>query len=190
MTMYKLSKYTHFLSPSNSAGHYVYNAISNGLATLDNRIYELLQPSGDGIGILEGEGTAESAALLNQLRSGHIIVENDFDEIDFRRIKMNLARYSTRGLILTIVPTLGCNLACTYCYEGLTTVRFMSPEVQDSVVRFAKSQLERGGYRSLSVAWYGGEPLLKPELLYMLSRRLLELCEQLNVTYSATIVTN
>jgi len=98
MTMYKLSKYTHFLSPSNSAGHYVYNAISNGLATLDNRIYELLQPSGDGIGILEGEGTAESAALLNQLRSGHIIVENDFDEIDFLRIKMNLARYSTRGL--------------------------------------------------------------------------------------------
>ena len=87
MTMYKLSKYTHFLSPSNSAGHYVYNAISNGLATLDNRIYELLQPSGDGIGILEGEGTAESAALLNQLRSGHIIVENDFDEIDFLRIR-------------------------------------------------------------------------------------------------------
>jgi uncharacterized protein len=188
MPAYKLSRFTHVLSSSDSSKRYVYNPVSNGLAAVDDAVAEMLLQGDAGIDMLGSK--AEHAQLLNDLRSGQMIVEEDLDEVEFMRVKMNLSRYGTLGLSLTIVPTLGCNLACTYCYEGLDSVRFMSPEVQESVVAFAKAQVERFGYRSLSVTWYGGEPLLRPELIYDLSRKLIDLCDELKIHYTAMVVTN
>lgn len=188
MPEYKVSKYNHFIEHPASGKWMVYNSVSNGLATLESDVYLALQGGDEDLQRLAAD--PQRLPVIENLRSGHVIVEKDLDEAEFMRLKMNLSRYGTLGLSLTIVPTLGCNLACSYCYEGLNSVRFMQPEVQDSVVAFAKMQVERFGYRSVVVSWFGGEPLLRPDLLYSLSKKLMAMCDDAKVEYSAMVVTN
>src|SRR3974377_651180 len=122
MSTYKVSRYNHYLTSTAQNGPMVYNAVSNGLAKLDPEVYELLKRGEQGLEEMEGDPAR--AQLLASLRKGHVIVEKDTDEIDFMRLKLNLSRFGNLGLSLTIVPTLGCNLACTYCYEGLRGAKF------------------------------------------------------------------
>ena len=46
------------------------------------------------------------------------------------------------------------------------------------------------GVKSLYVTWFGGEPLIGMPVIEELSRQLIELCEEKEITYSAGIVTN
>ncbi len=64
----------------------------------------------------------------------------------------------------------------------------MNDEVKDAIVDFAKNRIQFK--RSLDVTWYGGEPLLAMDIVEELSRKLMELCEENNVEYIASIVTN
>lgn len=90
---------------------------------------------------------------------------------------------------LTICPTMGCNFDCPYCYEDHTAGR-MSASVQDDVVALAGRMLDASGAKDMSVTWFGGEPLLAPDIIESLSGRLMALVEERGGTYSADIVTN
>ena len=90
---------------------------------------------------------------------------------------------------LTICPTLGCNFACPYCFEDRVP-GIMTGEVQDDVVALAERMLEAGGARELQVNWFGGEPLLAPEVIGSLSGRLIDLARSRGAEYKASIVTN
>lgn len=61
---------------------------------------------------------------------------------------------------------------------------------QDELIRFAENRLRFFGSKKLLVAWYGGEPMLCMDIIESLSRRFIELCEKLDVEYSARIITN
>lgn len=45
----------------------------------------------------------------------------------------------------------------------------MSPAVQDDVVTLAGRMLDMSHAKSLSVTWFGGEPLLAPDVIESLS---------------------
>ena len=92
-------------------------------------------------------------------------------------------------ITLTICPTLGCNFDCPYCFEDHRAGK-MSPETQDQVVQLAQKMLRSFGARQLRVSWYGGEPLLAPDVIESLSVRLMDLAEREGVKYSAGIITN
>ena len=94
-----------------------------------------------------------------------------------------------RGVSLVICPTLACNFDCPYCYENHAAGR-MSPEVQDDVVALAERMLVASGSSDLFITWYGGEPLLAPDVIEALSARLMSLVERRGGTYSAEIITN
>ena len=90
---------------------------------------------------------------------------------------------------LTICPTMGCNFDCPYCFEGHHAGK-MSAEVQDDVVALAQRMMEASGVKDISVTWFGGEPLLAPDVIESLSERLMALTEERGGKYSAVIVTN
>lgn len=90
---------------------------------------------------------------------------------------------------LTICPTMGCNFDCPYCFEDHRRGR-MSAEVQDDVVSLAERMLDASGTNKLSVTWFGGEPLLAPDIIEALSRRLMALVDERGGTYEATAITN
>ena len=93
------------------------------------------------------------------------------------------------GVSLTICPTMNCNFDCPYCFENHRPGK-MSPEVQDDVVNLARRMLEVRNGKRLRVSWFGGEPLLAPDVIESLSGRLIALAEEFNVRYSSQIITN
>ena len=113
----------------------------------------------------------------------------DYDEHAYLRNRVRLECGDSRTIRLTICPTLQCNCACPYCYETARGGR-MEGRVQDDLVDFVKALLERYEAASLDVCWYGGEPLLEPEVIRSLSGRLMSLCDERGVRYWASVITN
>ncbi len=90
---------------------------------------------------------------------------------------------------LTLCPTMGCNFDCPYCFEKHCPGK-MSQKVQDEVVSLAENMLSTSGARMIHITWFGGEPLLVPDVIESLSERLIGLAEKYQAEYKAGIVTN
>lgn len=129
------------------------------------------------------------AAILKELQRGGYVVEEDFDEVHFVRLAHQARKFSTGTFGLTIVPTMDCNLACTYCFETRKPVR-LSDTTRAQVVTFVQNYLQQVRFKTLSVSWYGGEPLLEPELIKALSEQLIAVAEEGHLNYEASIVSN
>ena len=136
-------------------------------------------------------------SVLDELDENHPIIERfakrgvicKFDE---RAALESMGRASCgmgSVISLTICPTMGCNFDCPYCFEDHGRGK-MSPEVQDDVVALAERRLKASGSKSISVTWFGGEPLLAPDVIDSLSGRLMALAEECGGEYGAGIITN
>ena len=136
-------------------------------------------------------------SVLEELDEHHPIIERfakrgiivNFDERAALETMGRAACALPHGIGLTICPTMGCNFDCPYCFEDHGRGK-MSQEVQDDVVALAERMLEASGAKQLSVSWFGGEPLLAPNVIEALSKRLLALAEERGIAYSASIITN
>lgn len=108
-----------------------------------------------------GEGCDE---LIGNL----FLVPEDKDECGFYNDLSSLLRKYARIRSgggyqgFTIMPSLACNASCIYCYEeGMKPVT-MTPETADRTIRFI---LETGSDKGVTLRWFGGEPLLRPDLI-------------------------
>lgn len=128
----------------------------------------------------------EDHPILKRFRDRGLIV--NFDE---RAALASLARMAcgASDVALTICPTMGCNFDCPYCFENHRPGR-MSPETQENILALARRLLKAAGEKALRVAWFGGEPLLMPDIIEKLSCRLMALAAAQGATYSASIITN
>lgn len=125
--------------------------------------------------------------LFDNMRDGGYIVEDQVDEtkeIKFRNLE---SRFHKGGLGLTIAPTLNCNFKCTYCYETPKNV-IMTEETEQCIIDFVMSQVKT--IKELNITWYGGEPLLCKDIIWRLSQKLISICNENKVMYSAYIITN
>ncbi len=136
-------------------------------------------------------------SVVEELDENHPIIERfakrgiiaNFDELAALDSMGRAACAMQRGIGLTICPTMGCNFDCPYCFEDHGRGK-MSAEVQDDVVALAKRMLDASGATRIHVSWFGGEPLLAPEVIESLSHRLMALVDEKDGTYSASIITN
>ena len=136
-------------------------------------------------------------SVVEELDENHPIIERfakrgviaNFDE---RAALETMGRAScamSHGVSLTICPTMGCNFDCPYCFEDHGQGK-MSDEVCDDVVALAERMMDASGTTSLGVTWFGGEPLLAPDVIESLSERLIALAEGRGGKYEASIITN
>ncbi len=135
--------------------------------------------------------------ITRSLKKGGYIIEDDFDETDHLKSRFNNYKYTDEFLRFTIVMTTVCNFACTYCYQNqlIPLTRKGKPqsfpnEMIDNMLKVTKEYFENKKPRTLSVTFYGGEPLLEFEKMIKLSRGFQELCEAYDVFYDPFIVTN
>lgn len=187
MIDYKLSKYNFtFPYPTNADGEekrVMYNTRTGSIALIEAEKYrQYCQFEQDGTPIPDEK-------LLSDLKFGGYVVDNSFDEMAAIKYRLLASRFSTSGLGLTIAPTSDCNFRCIYCYEkdSIKPVT-MSEQTQEELIAFVKAYLPR--IRQLSVSWYGGEPLLAIDIIEKLTANFLKLCEEHNIEYSASMVTN
>ena len=173
---YKKSKYN-FIYKRNDNENVIFNTYSKALIVLDDSEFDQYEAM---------EFNDESVA--EALQKNRIILDKDFDETGFLSYCHYATKFDHKTLHLVIAPTMDCNFQCPYCYENRRSGK-MSLEVQDAIVSFVKEKID-SGLKSLDVTWYGGEPLLYPDIVKGLSERIHELTAGTNCELKMFIVTN
>ena len=113
----------------------------------------------------------------------------DYDELSALMEQGDPRYVGDNPVTMTICVTQSCNFDCAYCFEHHQGSR-MEPEIQDGVVGLAARLLDVSGRKRLHIVWFGGEPLLAPDIIDSMSAKLMAVAKERKVTYSACIVTN
>jgi uncharacterized protein len=127
------------------------------------------------------------ADFTQVLKAGLFLIDEDFDEMANLRERVLRERYSQDELAVVIAPTMGCNFSCHYCFESRPD-ELMTTEAEAGILNYVSQHLD--GRKSLSVQWFGGEPLRALGQLDRISRGLISLADERDIAYSAAIVTN
>jgi uncharacterized protein len=180
--MYDPSRYT-ITTPLLDGRVLAYNSSSGALAiwdTDDRVTYER---------IVAGDDPDADAQRTQLLAYGGFIVDEGTDELALIERQYNAHRYDMQTLILTVAPTLACNFGCDYCFQGQDKPNEgMRVDVQDALLGMIARVTP--AIRRVHVAWYGGEPLIRRDLIESLSDRAIAHCREHGLIYDAMIVTN
>ena len=98
------------------------------------------------------------------------------------------ASISSNSLGLIILPTEACNFRCVYCYEKFEHGK-MKPILVQALKKFITSRII--DLSSLSISWFGGEPLCALDIVEDVSKHInFLLKEHKTVRYFADMTTN
>jgi uncharacterized protein len=185
--MPKCSRYNYFL-PWQNGYNIAYNAATGAVALMTDEHKQMyddlltkLQKNGD------TSLTEQESELVKQLQYGGFLKEDHIDEIQQLKYNHFGARFNTSALGLVIAPTMACNMACAYCYEGNKAGK-MSAETIETLIRYVEKEAPH--LTELDVTWYGGEPLLALDVIEDLSETFMDLAKESEFSYVATMVTN
>lgn len=179
---WKTSRFNEYLGELREDKWVVYNNLSGAMIEVQEELYD---------SILNNDiRQLPKQEYYTALSHGKFIVAGNIDEVEeLKKVKAKTIE-SVEVIGLQILPTLGCNFNCTYCFEREQYKReSMSPGVMDAIIAHVSKKI-KPTTRYLNVMWFGGEPLLAVKCIRYLGRRLPELARQNNIQYFAGIVTN
>ena len=185
MLKVKPSKYNLVVDTQSNGTVLLFNTFSTALCLLDGKKQGLLKEAQYDAGDLSDTDRKS----IEQLTSMGFLVDQEINERQRLGLRQNMARYGRKALTLTIGPTLSCNMCCPYCFEAQRH-QTMTEETADKLIDFLKSYIEEKKIETVSVTWYGGEPLLALNRIEQISNGLIPFCEEKSIPYSANIVTN
>lgn len=125
---------------------------------------------------------------LAYLKDEGFLVESDLNETGLLRNAYIERKYLNDTANIVIGITLECNFCCPYCFEKRCN-GYMSENVQEALIKYIESLLEKG-IRELHIDWFGGEPLLYPNIIIELSDKINEICCKKNVLITYSLTTN
>ncbi len=114
-----------------------------------------------------------SDPINHQLVKDHFLVPQGSDECGFYNKFSYIARAfrkSSGYYSYTILPTFACNARCVYCYEQGTAPASMTLETADQTAEFILKTRKKA--QKISIVWFGGEPLLRPDIIDRICERL------------------
>jgi uncharacterized protein len=137
--------------------HVLYDVISTRYVGVSGDVLALVR--GLDPNALSGE-EAEVAAELQQ--QGFVVASR---EVDDKRLRDYLEQ-ATKGIpgtmYVTLMPTLACNLACTYCFQnGSPAYNQMASETEAATIEFILRKVDLAATPKLIVHYFGGEPLTR-----------------------------
>lgn len=177
----KKSKYNILFEHNGSK--YAFNSFTCALNKVNDNFINIL----DCIESNTKEKCIEDKQLIDNMLQAGYLIDDDHDELKALQFFNFNKKFNDDKLYITIAPTLACNFACPYCYETAKP-GIMTQEVQDKTIEFIRKNLKNK--KHLIVLWFGGEPLLAKDVIYNLSSRMISMCEEMDINYSATMVSN
>lgn len=113
------------------------------------------------------------------LYRAYFLVDSDFDEyVEVQKIRSKLQKpvddlYLYKINRYTILPTLGCNARCSYCYEhGIKSKKAMSTNTALKVAEYIIANSNHNN--TIVLDWFGGEPLVNSKIIDLITNYLTE----------------
>ncbi|UNT57323.1 radical SAM/SPASM domain-containing protein [Lysinibacillus capsici] len=158
----------------------IYNSLSSGILMLNEEYSNSYKT-------FKKTGVCDRNDLIAEFKRGGMIVDDDINEVEALNVASLNSRFNTNVLGLTIAPTLKCNFACPYCFEEGYRQNSMDELAKAKVIEFVKRKTDN--ISSLTVCWYGGEPLLQLKTIEHLTNEFKNNLKD-NMSYTSSIVTN
>ena len=137
---------------------------------------------------LQAELPAKTYAgeIYDALIKAMFLVPEDKDECAYYESVFSMLRLyagQKKTASYTIFPTLGCNARCVYCYEEGRLRGTMTHTVAEQTLQYI---LHSHDNEPVSITWFGGEPLLCPDILDFISDGL----QDAGVPYKSSVISN
>jgi uncharacterized protein len=184
----RLSRFVAVYRDAAPGEHVLYDVVGDRYVGVDDAMLAALAAPGDGQGEAVGAETDAQAAL----REMGFLVAGDAD--DERRLAKHW-RAASEGmpdtLYVTLLPTLACNLACTYCVQkDHPATGRMSVETEAAAVAFVLRKVDESGVGRLLVHYIGGEPLTRKDLVLRTAEALSRAMAERGGTFAWEMTTN
>ncbi|MDM8157023.1 radical SAM protein [Amedibacillus dolichus] len=174
----KFSKFNITFDYNNKS--YLTNTFSKSILEIDSRIKRIIENNiSDALSKNEESLLGEHGFMVNE----------SIDEIGLLRYRSNKLKNDKSEMEFVICPTLECNFSCTYCFES-PRKGCMSQEIQDQVLQFIFEKVNDPDNKSVHIIWFGGEPLLYPDILLKMNDKLYQYCKENNKLFKSEIITN
>lgn len=135
---------------------------------------------------LENPPVAANDATFEKLKADGFFVEDDVDE-KRRREDLMMRFLSEPELDLTVHTTKQCNFRCQYCCLDFES-KPMQSDVQKGIINHVRKNI--GMYNSVTISWFGGEPLLEMGVIENISKPIIEICKRAKRMYFGAVTTN
>ncbi len=172
--MYNISKYivAQELDPENIL---LYSTLSTSIITLENEIYNEIFKQNS----FENKEICETLCEMGFLFEG----EPNAQANKLQEIRQSIVDAGNGITSITLAPTMDCNARCYYCFEHGAQQGKMTMETAEAVTDFL---IENCVEKDLTLAWFGGEPLMAVDIIDYINGRLVDA----NIKIDASITTN
>lgn len=161
----------------------VFSTRSGSSMLLDTDVYKDLQ---------ESNFEELDAEMVSLLQENQIIVNKDEDEFLTVVTENEIGRNGVNILSMTIQPSANCQLGCHYCAQNHSKDYAKDDVIEKYIERILHfldlDKVER--YTGINITWYGGEPLTGLTSIKKTTEKLLEICKERDLSYSANMITN
>jgi uncharacterized protein len=166
--------------------HLIFNSVSSQTLELSEGQLNIIQ---DYLNEIKCSGYCTNEEMLRYFVALGFVVPRHEDEYQREQEKFLSNRLSRDKFLLTIAPTMACNLRCTYCFQqNLIRTRSMPLDIQRGLVEFVRQKIQ--GSKLLIVQWFGGEPLIAYETILSLSEAFQQICNEMGIAYYSEMLTN
>lgn len=179
----KASKYL-YIVPFDEGRTIIFYGINNMFMLLDQTTFESIAL------ILQNPNSFidTHSKTINLLKSYGFLIDDDTNELEILRSEresfVNSLQYKS-----TIVSTYNCNYNCWYCIQKHAKEEIDYSKI-DLIIKHVKNYLTENGIKSYILSWFGGEPLMEPEVIDYVSSELLSFCKEKGIEFNGAITTN
>jgi len=173
------SRYNHFIWNENEG--VFFNAKTGSFRYMDRPQFDTIRSSLEFLPFEENYKKLPENVQAWLVKEGYIVSSITNERLGILEKEVEF-RKTSKTLALTILPTLECNLRCSYCYQDKKKT-FMTIGTEKKIEEFVSNWFEENDTKILDITWFGGEPLLALGTICRLSERLIALCEKWKVQY-------
>ena len=162
----------------NEGKYIVFNTLNTSLIVLDDKSYN------------EFINDDYSSLDISILKENGFVVEDDSDEKSLVDYSRAATIFSKGYRYFRILTTTACNARCDYCYEAGATNMTMDEETAKAVIKYIEDICIKDDVERLSIAWFGGEPLVNHEIISFISKELRNFTFMNGIGYEVSMTSN
>lgn len=183
----RLSRFVAVYRDASPGEHVLYDVVGDRYVGVDDGMLDAIGRWGAGGAVPAAEREAQQA-----LCEAGMLVADDAD--DDARLASHWRRSSDGmpdALYVTWLPTLACNLACTYCFQkDHPATGHMSGETEAAAQAYVLRRVDASGVGRLIVHFIGGEPVTRKDLLLRTAGTLSRAMAERGGTFAWELTTN